>query len=90
LLLIIAVFSAAMSSPEPLGFSEICLTLPSFFSLFAVDVEIYDDLSPYIVNIEYMPDGEHIINFDRGIYFTLIYIKYIYIIFFFFFIILNY
>ncbi|ORY81192.1 hypothetical protein LY90DRAFT_697816 [Neocallimastix californiae] len=60
-----AVFSAAMSSPEPLGFSEICLTLPSFFSLFAVDVEIYDDLSPYIVNIEYMPDGEHIINFDR-------------------------
>jgi len=59
------VFSAAMSSPEPLGFSEICLTLPSFFSLFAVDVEIYDDLSSYIVNIEYMPDGEHIINFDR-------------------------
>jgi len=61
-----AVFSAAMSSPEPLGFSEICLTLPSFFSLFAVDVEIYDDLTPYIVNIEYMPDGEHIINFDRN------------------------
>ncbi|ORX46675.1 hypothetical protein BCR36DRAFT_356784 [Piromyces finnis] len=60
-----AVFSAAMSSSEPLGFSEICLSLPSFFSLFAVDVEIYDDLSPYIVNVEYMPDGEHIVNYDK-------------------------
>ncbi|KAL6628325.1 hypothetical protein U3516DRAFT_740442 [Neocallimastix sp. 'constans'] len=37
-----------MSSPDPFCFSEICETLSSFFSLFAVDVEIYNDLSPNI------------------------------------------
>lgn len=59
------IFSAAISSPEPLGFDELGKTQPLFFSVYAIDVELTEDLSPYINNIEYLPDGGHMINFDK-------------------------